>query len=126
MKVSTLVRSLVFAAALAAAAPVAAQPAVQPYVGDWEGVLQAGERKLRLELHLQNEDGQATAMLESLDQGISAPATGVKVEDGELGVLFLPLGGELRGKLSADGKTLTGSWTQGVSLPLTMTRKAAK
>jgi hypothetical protein len=126
MQISTLARVLVFTTALGAAAPAAAQPAAQPYVGEWEGVLQAGERKLRIELHLKNEGGQAGAILESLDQGISAPATGVKVEDGELGVLFLPLGGEFRGKLSADGETLTGSWTQGVSLPLTLTRKAAK
>lgn len=126
MKVSAYVRNIAVAAALALAAPAAADPAVQPFAGDWEGVLQAGPRKLRLELHVKNEADQATALLDSLDQGISAPATGVKVEDGELGILFLPLGGELKGKLSADGKTLTGSWTQGSSLPLTLTRKAAK
>jgi hypothetical protein len=34
-------------------------------------------------------------------------------------------GGELKGKLSSDGKTINGSWTQGTSLPLTLTRKAA-
>jgi hypothetical protein len=113
------------AAVLALATPAAAQ-AVDAYVGDWEGVLHAGPRNLRLELHLKTSGGETTAMLDSLDQGISAPATGVKVEEGELGVLFLPLAGELKGKLSADGKTITGSWTQGISLPLTLTRKAAK
>jgi hypothetical protein len=123
---SAYVRNIAVAAALAVAASAAAQPAVQPYAGDWEGLLQAGPQKLRLELHIKNDAGQATAVLDSLDQGISAPATGVKVEDGELGILFLPLGGELKGKLSTDGKTLTGTWTQGASLPLTLTKKAAK
>jgi hypothetical protein len=108
---------------LAIAAPAAAQT-VDAYVGDWEGVLHAGPRNLRLELHLKASAGEATATLDSLDQGISAPATGVKVESGELGVLFLPLGGELKGKISPDGKTINGSWTQGTSLPLTLTRKA--
>ncbi|MGH6962959.1 MAG: hypothetical protein ACREE0_00605 [Phenylobacterium sp.] len=97
---------------------------VDAYAGDWEGVLHAGPRNLRLELHIKTSAGDTTATLDSLDQGMSAPATGVKVEDGELGVLFLPLGGELKGKISTDGKTITGSWTQGTSLPLTLTRKA--
>jgi hypothetical protein len=126
MKFSAYVRDIAFAAALAVAGSAGAQPALQPYAGDWEGVLQAGPQKLRLELHIKNDAGQATAVLDSLDQGISAPATGVKVEDGELGILFLPLGGELKGKLSADGKSMTGTWTQGVPLPLTLTKKAAK
>jgi hypothetical protein len=126
MKFRAYVRNIAFTVALAVAAPAAAQPAVQPYAGDWEGILQAGPQKLRLELHVKNDAGQASAVLDSLDQGISTPATGVKVEDGELGILFLPLGGELKGKLSADGKSMTGTWTQGVSLPLTLTKKAAK
>ena len=126
MTFSAYARNIAFAVALAVAAPAAAQPAVQPYAGDWEGVLQAGPQKLRLELHIKNDGDQATAVLDSLDQGISAPSTGVKVEDGELGILFLPLGGELKGKLSADGKSITGTWTQGASLPLTLTKKAAK
>ena len=125
MKFSVCVRNIAIAVALAAA-PAAAQPAIQAYVGDWEGVLQAGPQKLRLELHLKTEAGQATAVLDSLDQGLSAPATGVKVEDGELGILFLPLASELKGRLSADGKSIIGTWTQGAPLPLTLTRKAAK
>ena len=125
MKFSAHVGGVAAAVMLAFAAPSAAQT-VDAYAGDWEGVLHAGPRNLRLELHVKTSGGETTAMLDSLDQGISAPATGVKVEEGELGVLFLPLAGELKGKLSADGKTITGSWTQGISLPLTLTRKAAK
>ena len=114
------VSALVLALATAAAAQT-----VDAYAGDWEGVLHAGARNLRLEFHLTTNAGETAATLASLDQGISAPATAVKIESGELGVLFLPLGGELKGKLSADGKTINGSWTQGTSVPLTLTRKAA-
>ena len=96
------------------------------YDGDWEGVLQAGPTKLRLELHVKTEGGQTTAVLDSLDQNATIPSTAAKVEDGELDILFLGVGGELKGKLSADSNTLEGSWTQGRSLPLTLTRKAAK
>ena len=112
------------AVVLAIAAPAAAQT-VDAYAGDWEGVLHAGPQNLRLVLHLKTNAGETAATLDSLDQGISMPATGVKVEGGELGVLFLAAGGELKGKISADGKSITGSWTQGTSLPLTLTRKAA-
>ena len=126
MKLPDFCRAVALAALLAVAAPAAAQTSPQAYDGDWEGVLHAGPQNLRLELHLKTEDGQTKAQLASLDQGISMPSTGVKVEDGELGILFLAAGGELKGKLSADGKSIVGSWTQGVSLPLTLTRKTAK
>jgi hypothetical protein len=120
MRFSALCRGVALAAALAIGGPAAAQA----YDGDWEGVLHAGPQNLRLELHVKTDAGQTSAVLDSLDQGMSVPATGVKVENGELGILFLSLGGELKGKLSPDGRTITGSWTQNQSLPLTLTRKA--
>jgi uncharacterized protein len=114
-------------AGLTAALSMAATGAwAQSYDGDWEGVLQAGPQKLRLELHVKTEGGNTSAVLDSLDQGASIPATAAKVENGELGILFLAIGGELKGKLAADGKSFTGAWTQGREMPLTMTRKAAK
>jgi len=123
MNVFASARSLTFAAMLAFAAPAAAQPAVQAYAGDWEGVLQAGPQKLRLALHLKTDAGQTIAVLDSLDQGVSMTSTAVKTDNGELGILFIAAGGELKGKLSADGKTIAGSWVQGLALPLTLTRK---
>ena len=124
MKFSALAAGVGAAVMLAIATPAAAQT-VDAYAGDWEGVLHAGPRNLRLELHLKTSGGEATATLDSLDQGISMPATGVKVEGGELGILFLAAGGELKGKISPDGKSIVGSWSQDTSLPLTLTRKAA-
>ena len=115
------------ALALAVALSLAATAALAgPYDGDWEGVLHAGGRDLRLELHVKSDGKDTTAVLDSLDQGATIPSTAVNTEGGELSALFLAVGGELKGKLSADGKTLDASWTQGSTLPLTMTRKAAK
>ena len=112
-------------AALAAAAiagPAAAQ--APSYDGDWAGTLEAGGQKLRLELHLKTVGGQQTAELVSLDQDNAAfPATAVKTDGGEISILFLAISGELKGKLSPDGKTLAGSFTQGLTLPLTLTKK---
>jgi hypothetical protein len=123
MTFSVYAGGIIAAVVLAVGAPAVSQT-VDAYAGDWEGVLHAGPRNLRLELHLQISGGETTATLASLDQGISMPATGVKVENGELGILFLAAGGELKGKISSDGKTIAGSWTQGTSLPLILTRKA--
>ena len=106
-------------AALALAGPVLAQS----YDGDWAGALSAGGQTLHLVLHIKTENGQASAIIDSIDQGSTIPASAVKTEGGELSVLFLPISGEFTGKLSADGKTLTGTWSQGASLPLTLTKK---
>ncbi|MGZ6050347.1 MAG: hypothetical protein ACXWKN_18300 [Phenylobacterium sp.] len=106
------------------ATPALAQGAPPNYDGDWAGVLEAGGQKLRLELHVKSDGADRTAVLDSLDQGSTIPATAVKIEGGELSILFLSIGGELTGKLSSDGRQIVGAWTQGPSLPLTLTKKA--
>lgn len=111
--------------ALGAALLIATPALAQTYDGDWVGALTASGQTLHLELHIKTEAAGASAVLDSLDQGASIPSTAVKTEGGELSILFLPIGGEFKAKLSGDGKTLDGTWTQGATLPLTMTRKAA-
>lgn len=112
---------------LFASALLAGSAAAQTYDGDWEGVLNVPDgRKLRLELYVKTEAGTTLAVLDSLDQDISVPSTAVKTDGGEFQALYMTLAGELKGKLAADGQTLNGSWTQGASLPLKLTRMAAK
>ncbi|THD62811.1 hypothetical protein [Phenylobacterium sp.] len=111
--------ALGLAAALAFAAPALAQS----YDGDWAGALSAGGQTLHLVLHVKTENGQATAVLNSLDQGASIPASAVKTEGGQVSILFMQVGGEFVGRLSDDGKTLTGSWSQGATMPPTLTKK---
>jgi hypothetical protein len=114
-------------AAIALAIGLASTPALAAgYEGDWTGVLEAGGQKLRLELHVKTDGKETTAVLDSLDQDATIPASAVKTEGGQLSILFLSIGGELTGKLSADGNQILGSWTQGGSLPLTLTKKTAK
>jgi hypothetical protein len=113
----------VLALGLALAAALAVPAFAQTYDGDWTGALSAGGQTLRLVLHIKTQNGEASAVLDSLDQGVSIPASVLKTENGQLSVLFLSVGGEFTGKLSADGKTLTGTWDQGASLPLTLTKK---
>ena len=114
--------SLALVASVVLAGPALAQPA-QAYDGDWTGALAAGGQTLHLELHLKTVNGATAGELNSLDQGAIIPATAVKTDGGELSALFLSVGGELKAKLSSDGKTLAGTWTQGATLPLTLTKK---
>ena len=112
---------LAFAAVLALAGSAVAQT----YDGDWAGALQAGPQKLRLVLHVKTAAGATTATLDSLDQNATLDATAVKTDGGELNILFLQAGGEFTGKLGPDGQSLVGTWKQGASLPLTLTKQAA-
>lgn len=124
---SFLTRLAAPASALVLAAVLIAGPAAaQAYDGDWTGVLSAGGQSLHLELHIKTEGGKASAELNSIDQGAVIPATAVKTDNGELSILFLPIAGELTGKLSADGSQIVGSWSQGATLPLTLTKKPSK
>jgi hypothetical protein len=112
---------LVLAVTLALAGPAMAQA----YDGDWAGTLQAGAQKLRLALHVKTASGETSATLDSLDQGATLDATAVKTDGGELSILFLSAGGELTAKLAPDGQSLVGTWKQGPSLPITLTKQPA-
>ena len=109
------------AAALLAGPAMAQAPAA--YDGVWAGALAAGGQTLHLELTIKTVGGETTGELNSLDQQTVIPATAVKMDGGQLSVLFLAIGGEYAAKLSADGKSLTGTFTQGATFPLTMTKK---
>lgn len=114
-----------FGLSLAATLALASPAMAQSYDGDWTGTLQAGPQKLRLALHVKTEKDGLTAVLDSLDQGATIPATAAKADGGELSILFLAVGGELKAKLSPDGQSLVGSWSQGATLPLTLTKQPA-
>jgi hypothetical protein len=114
--------ALALTAAMLIAGPAMAQ-APAAYDGVWAGALSAGGQTLHLELTLKTAGGETTGELNSRDQDTVIPVTGVKTDGGELSVLFLAVGGELKAKLSPDGKTLSGTWNQGATFPLTLTKK---
>ena len=115
--------ALGLAAAMTIAGGAAAQ-APGAYDGIWAGALAVPNGPtLHLELTVKTANGEATGELNSIDQNAVIPATAVKTEGGQLSVLFLGIGAEYTAKLSADGKSLAGSFTQGGSMPLTLTKK---
>jgi serine-type D-Ala-D-Ala carboxypeptidase/endopeptidase len=107
------------------AAASASQAAGSVADGVWLGALHVGAQTLRLQLHL--EQGGAKCSLDSLDQKASGiPCTVAEMKGDKLSIDVPKVGGKLSGTISADGKTLTGTWTQGGNaLPLVMERQTA-
>lgn len=107
----------------ATASPVL--PAAAPMAGLWTGSLETGTVTLRLAVHIAaGPDGGYDSTLDSVDQGVLGISVAKTLYAGHVLTLSLPsLKAQFAGTLGADGKTLTGTWTQGASsLPLTLTR----
>jgi len=94
------------------------------YVGKWEGTLETMGGKLRLVFHLANKEGSADGTIDSLDQGaMGIPIDEISVTNGSIRISVHVVAGSYTGKLSEDGKTLTGEWSQGGgTLPLVLTK----
>src|SRR5579863_2538821 len=94
--------------------------------GIWLGTLQAGSTPLRIQLHVKSDkNGKEYCSLDSLDQhatGLDCAAVTFSGDDFAFDVPVVQ--GHDASKLSADGNTLTGTWTQGNHpLPLTLARQ---
>jgi non-heme chloroperoxidase len=96
----------------------------QDIAGDWQGTLKTGAANLRLVLQISKDsDGGWKAMLFSLDQGTEGmAANSVTLKGSTLTVKLDALRGTYEGKLSADGSSIDGTWTQGPPLPLEFKR----
>jgi serine-type D-Ala-D-Ala carboxypeptidase/endopeptidase len=89
--------------------------------GIWLGTLDAGGAKLRVQLRLET-GGQCA--LDSLDQqAFGIPCGNVQMNGNTLTLDVPAVNGKFAGQLSADGQTITGTWTQGSPLPLVLMRQ---
>jgi fermentation-respiration switch protein FrsA (DUF1100 family) len=97
----------------------------QDIAGDWEGTLHAGA-DLHLLLHITKGDGGGLkATLDSVDQGANGiPVSSITLKDNKLSLGVDAVHGAYEGKVSSDGNTITGTWTQGQPLPLDFKRSA--
>jgi uncharacterized protein (TIGR03435 family) len=114
--------------AQASPAPVEAAP-TSPHdiAGTWQGTLHAG-RDLRTVVKISKDDkGAYKAIFYSVDQ-IAQGAQPVNLDSitvngSDVKMELKLISGKFTGKLSADGKTIDGNWSQGPNpLPLVLTR----
>ena len=91
--------------------------------GTWVGTLNTGAVKLRIVVELKKNDaGEWSGSLDSPDQGaFGIPIESASLVDGKVRFQSKQVGGTFDGKLSADGKEITGEWKQGGgTLPLVL------
>jgi D-alanyl-D-alanine-carboxypeptidase/D-alanyl-D-alanine-endopeptidase len=104
-------------------------PAATPSVVDgiWLGTLKAGSQSLRIQLHVKSDvSGKESCSVDSLDQAaMGLECAHVLLEGNKFSYDVPVVSGHWSGTISADGKTLTGTWTQGQPLPLNFERQAA-
>src|SRR5215813_9542555 len=98
----------------------------QDITGDWQGTLKAGI-ELRLIIRISKQAGGGwQAMLSSIDQspdwGSGAPANMVSLEGSDFKLKIDAVRGTYEGKLSEDGNSIKGTWSQGIPLPLELQR----
>ena len=96
----------------------------QDIVGTWQGTLQPPQgQALRVVAKITRENDQFKLAFYSIDQGGQPMnASTVTFDRSNLKAAVPAVGGTYDGRLSADGNTMTGTWTQGGPLPLNLTR----
>ena len=101
----------------------AAHSGAKDLAGAWQGTLQAG-KDLRTVVKITKSDtGGYKAVFYSIDQGgRPIPVDSTTLDGSTVKMSLKMIGGAFEGKLSGDGNTIDGSWSQGQSLPLVLTR----
>src|ERR1051326_9630621 len=98
----------------------------QTITGTWQGALkvpQAPNGELRVVVKISVGDAdKLKADFYSIDQQTPAIPATVTQSGSTIKMNVAPLNGTYEGKLGADGNSMTGTWTQGAPLPLTLTK----
>jgi uncharacterized protein (TIGR03435 family) len=103
----------------------------QTLTGTWQGALkipQAPNGELRVVVKISISEGdKLKADMYSIDQQTPAlPATGISLSGSTFKMTIAAVNGNLEGKVSADEKSIVGTWTQGMPLPLTLVKATAE
>ena len=97
----------------------------QDVAGTWQGTLQGPNAPaLRIVLQISKGDNQALkAVMISIDQNPTPiNASEASFKDSAVKVTIAAISGTFEGRLSADGNSVAGTWSQGAARPLTLTR----
>jgi uncharacterized protein (TIGR03435 family) len=106
-----------------AALPVSALQA-QNMIGAWQGTLKPGPQDLRIVVKISLDDDKLKAVMYSVDQpGAGIAASSITKTGSAIKMMVTQLNGTFEGKLSTDGNSIAGTWTQGgPPLPLNLVR----
>jgi non-heme chloroperoxidase len=98
----------------------------QDLAGNWQGTLKAGiDLRLIVEV-AKGDSGGWKATMYSIDQTTAAiPVNSITLEGSNLKLTVDAVRGSFEGKISADGDSIVGTWSQGQPLPLEL-RRATK
>ena len=81
--------------------------------GDWQGTLQL-QKSLRIILRVTKADKGWSAKMHSIDMGaMPFNVTSITLDGSTLKYAVDMIGGSDEGKLSTDGNSIVGTWTQG-------------
>src|SRR3984885_9462736 len=94
----------------------------QNITGNWQGTLQAGPQKVRIVFKIALENDKLQATLRTVDQPSPPIATTITRDGSTLKMTIPSINGTYEGKLSGDGNSIAGTWTQGTALPLNLAR----
>ncbi len=119
-----MTRRSIWALALAAFAGAGLQAQNQNIVGTWQGSITPGPQTLRLVIRISvGDNDKLQGQAYSIDQpSPPLPVTPITRSGSTVKMTIAPIGGSYEGKLSADGNTMEGTFSQGVPLPLVLTR----
>jgi hypothetical protein len=92
--------------------------------GDWSGAIKIPGKTLNLALHVTgSSSSQLTVALESLDQGaMGLQGSNAVLTGNEFSFQIPSVHGSYHGVVSADGKSITGTWSQSGTVPLDFTK----
>jgi uncharacterized protein (TIGR03435 family) len=94
----------------------------QNITGNWQGTLLAGPQKIRIVFKIAPENDKLKATLYTVDRPSPPIATTIKVDGSTVKMTIPGLNVNYEGKLSGDGNSIAGTWTQGKALALNLTR----
>jgi non-heme chloroperoxidase len=99
----------------------------QDLSGDWQGTLKSGAQELRTVVKIARaEDGGWKATFLSIDQspdrGAGMALNSVTLQGSDVKFSLDAVGAHYEGRLSADGNSIAGTWTQAQSRPLEFQR----
>jgi uncharacterized protein (TIGR03435 family) len=98
----------------------------QDMSGSWQGTLQAGQEKVRIVFKIAPENDKLKATLYIVDRP-SPPIATTITRDGSTVKMTIPaINGNYEGKLSGDGNSIMGTWTQGAPQALNLARATSE